>query len=71
MKKYLIPFFLVLGNAYGDCSIHFYKNTIFTGNKKDLKSSRVIKKPDCNIETKEKFHQIVINSSGTLKSKYL
>ena len=74
MKKRLILFFIfsvALNNAHANCSLYFHKNTIYTGNKKNLKNSQIIRKTDCNKEIKEKFHQIVINSSGTLKSKYL
>jgi flagella basal body P-ring formation protein FlgA len=62
---------MALNNAHANCTIYFHKNTIYTGNKKNLKSSQIIRKTDCNKDIREKFHQIVINSSGTLKSKYL
>ena len=62
---------MALNNAHANCSIYFHKNTIYTGDKKSLRSSQIIRKTDCKKEIKEKFHRIVINSSGTLKSKYL
>lgn len=74
MKRHLILYFLffvALNNAHANCTIYFHKNTIYTGDKNNLKSSQIIRKTDCDKKIREKFHQIVINSSGTLKSKYL
>jgi len=71
MKKLIFINLLFISFASADCSLYFFKNTIYTGSKKNLKISDVIRKTDCEKAISSKFHKIVINSSGTLKSKYL
>jgi len=71
MKKFFGLFLIFTSYASADCSIHFFKNTVYTGDKKNLKISEVIEKTDCSKDLSSKLHQFVIGSAGTLKSKYL
>lgn len=71
MKRFLFLNFIYISFASANCSIQFFKNTIYVGNKKNLEISDLIKKTDCSKDLTAKIHKFVISSSGTLKSKYL
>ncbi|RLA65104.1 MAG: flagella basal body P-ring formation protein FlgA [Epsilonproteobacteria bacterium] len=71
MKKFLFINLIFISYASPNCSMTFFKNTIYIGSKNNLKKSDVIKSTNCQEAISSKFHQIVINSAGTLKSKYL